>query len=97
MLLTGLSSLPRVLVRLRAGCPESSKAQPDMNFSCRERIWASLMAQKMARNVNTAYVYSDLRSALSWPTLPFVITNCVRPARWQHDNDGQRGGPRGAA
>jgi len=53
----------------RFGCPETSKYQPEENFSCRERIWDSLMKQSLARAPNVKYVYSDL----SYMTLANVV------------------------
>jgi CubicO group peptidase (beta-lactamase class C family) len=51
------------------GCPQSQFPVPDEDFSCRTRIYASLMTQTVDRPPNQQYVYSDL----SFITLANVV------------------------
>lgn len=45
---------------LEFGCPESEKQHPEENFSCRDKIHAALMQQKLDYPPGSKYVYSDL-------------------------------------
>jgi len=42
------------------GCPETSNPQPAENFSCRDKIFSSVLSQTLENPVGAKYVYSDL-------------------------------------
>jgi CubicO group peptidase (beta-lactamase class C family) len=51
------------------GCPESSKYQPALVYTCIDKIYEATMAQTLDYPVGTKYVYSDL----SMITLMYVV------------------------
>ena len=51
------------------GCPSSTAPQPNLTFSCSERIFAALLNQSLEYPTGTKWVYSDL----SMITMQYVI------------------------
>eukprot|EP01107_Rhizomastix_libera_P015871 TRINITY_DN6246_c0_g1_i1.p1 TRINITY_DN6246_c0_g1~~TRINITY_DN6246_c0_g1_i1.p1 ORF type:complete len:417 (-),score=51.62 TRINITY_DN6246_c0_g1_i1:18-1268(-) len=41
-------------------CPETSKPSPQLSFSCRPKIYKSLLAEKLQNPVGTVFSYSDI-------------------------------------
>ena len=59
------------------GCPQSLQRQPEEDWSCRTRIYESLLAQTVVMPPNIAYLYSDL----SFITLAYVVGKVVSDNR----------------
>jgi len=55
------------------GCPQTSHYNPLENFDCSEKIYASLLSQKLQHNIGTTYLYSDL----NFMTLMYVLGDIV--------------------
>lgn len=55
------------------GCPSSTAPQPNLTFSCSERIFASLLNQTLQYPTGTQYLYSDL----SMITMQYVLGTIV--------------------
>jgi len=64
-------------------CPETKKYQPQLNFSCQELVWESLMAQVLMNPVGEVYVYSDL----SFITLMYVIGTLAQQLKYVTQED----------
>lgn len=56
------------------GCPETSKYRPQLSFSCANKIYDSVIKQKISKPVETETVYSDLSMII----LSFVVGKIVK-------------------
>jgi CubicO group peptidase (beta-lactamase class C family) len=65
------------------GCPETQKARPDLNFSCRQKIWRTFLATTATRGPNIQYVYSDL----NFMSMAFIVGKISSVRGYTLDSD----------
>jgi len=65
------------------GCPETYHYHPQENFSCRKKIYESLLNQTLQNPVGSIYIYSDL----SMITLMYVVGSLAKSLGYIHSSD----------
>lgn len=81
---SGLPAVPPVIFLSKAfGCPEALKPKPQLAFTCQEKIFDAVMAQKLANPIGAKMVYSDL----SMITLNYVVGHYAKKLGYVKESD----------